>query len=166
MMTTAKHKFRIERVFDAPPQLVWKVWTTPELIMQWWGPEPFTSPICKVDLRVGGKYLYCMRGPDGTDYWSGGTYQEIVPNEKIVYVDAFANENGEKVDPASIGFDPGFPKENVVTVTFEKVGEKTKLTILYVVESEDVLEVMRKVQMREGWESSLNKFAQTLLSAR
>lgn len=161
-MTTGKHELRIERVFDAPRQLVWNAWTTPELLMQWWGPGPFTSPICKVDLRVGGKYLYCMRGPDGTDYWSGGTYKEIVPLEKLVCVDAFANEHGEKIDPTAYGFDPIFPKENVVTITFEEVGEKTKLTVLYVVESEAVLEIMRKVQMREGWESSLDKLAQSL----
>lgn len=161
-MTTARHELRIERLFDAPRQLVWNAWTTPELIMQWWGPEYFTSPICKVDLRVGGKYLYCMRGPDGTDYWSGGTYKEIVPIEKLVCIDAFANEYGEKIDPTEIGFDPKFPKENVVTITFEEVGDKTKLTVLYVVESEEVLEIMRKVQMPEGWETSLNKLARSL----
>lgn len=162
-MTTGNYELRIERVFDAPRQLVWNAWTTPELIMQWWGPDYFTSPICKVDLKVGGKYLYCMRGPDGTDYWSGGTYKEIVPLEKLVCVDAFANEHGDKIDPTAYGFDPIFPKENVVTITFEEVGEKTKLTVLYVVESEAVLEIMRKVQMREGWESSLDKLARSLL---
>ena len=161
-MTTAQHELRIERLFDAPRQLVWNAWTTPELIMQWWGPDYFTSPICKVDLRVGGKYLYCMRGPDGTDYWSGGTYKEIVPIEKLVCVDAFANEYGDKIDPIEIGFDPKFPKENIVTITFEEVGDKTKLTVLYVVESEEVLDVMRKVQMPEGWETSLNKLARAL----
>lgn len=161
-MTAQTHELRIERVFDAPRQLVWKVWTTPELIMQWWGPEYFTSPICIVDLQVGGKYLFCMRGPDGTDYWSGGMYKEIVPFEKIVCVDAFANEAGEPIDPTAYGFDPIFPKENVVTITFEEVGEKTKITILYVVESEAVLEIMRRVQMKEGWETSLNKFAVAL----
>ena len=161
-MTTSTHELRIERIFDAPRELVWKTWTTPELIMQWWGPEYFTSPICKVDLRVGGKYLFCMRGPDGTDYWSGGTYNEIVPFEKLVCTDAFANEKGEQIDPASFGFDPNFPKENVVTITFEDMGDKTKLTVLYVVESEAILEIMRKVQMKEGWETSLNKFGRVL----
>ena len=161
-MTTGNHEFKIERVFDAPRQLVWNAFKEPELVMQWWGPDYFTSPSVQIDFRVGGKYLYCMRGPDGTDYWSGGTYKEIVPLEKLVCVDAFANEHGEKIDPTSIGFDPLFPKENVVTFTFEEIGDKTKLTILYLVESEAVLEIMRKVQMREGWESSLDKFARML----
>lgn len=51
----------ITRVFDAPRELVWKAWTDPEHLMRWWGPKEFTSPACKVDLRVGGKYVFCMR---------------------------------------------------------------------------------------------------------
>jgi len=161
-MTTGTHEFKIERIFDAPRQLVWNAFTQPELMMQWWGPDYFTCPSAKIDFQVGGKYLYCMRGPDGKDYWSGGTYKEIVLLEKIVCTDAFANENGEVVDPVTYGFDPVFPKENVVTFTFVDMGEKSKLTILYLVDSEAVLEVMRKVQMREGWESSLDKLARTV----
>jgi uncharacterized protein YndB with AHSA1/START domain len=161
-MTTGKHELIITRTFDAPRQLVWNVWTQPEQVMKWWGPGPFMSPACKIDLRVGGHYLYCMRGPDGKDYWSGGTYKEIVPIKKLVYIDAFADEEGNWVDPAAYGFDAIFPKTNVVTVTFEEVGTKTKLTIHYITDSEAVLEVMRKTQMKEGWESSLDKFERAL----
>lgn len=165
-MTAGTHELRVERVFDASPELVWKVWTTPELIMQWWGPNYFTSPICTVDLRVGGKYLFCMRGPDGSDYWSGGTYKEIVPFQKLVCADGFANEHGERIDPTEYGFDPIFPKENVVTITFDAEGDKTKVTVLYVVESVEILEIMRKVQMKEGWETSLDKFANALAAEK
>jgi len=52
-------------VFDAPRELVWKAWTEPARVMRWWGPKGFISPACDIDLRVGGKYLYCERGPDG-----------------------------------------------------------------------------------------------------
>jgi len=162
-MSTSKHELTIVRTFDAPRHLVWNAWTQPELVMQWWGPGPFTSPVCKIDLRVGGKYLYCMRGPDGKDYWNGGTYREIVPEEKLVYVDAFSDENGNWLDPVTYGFDPNFPKENFVTVTFEEIGDQTKVTILYVADSELVLDAMRKAQMPEGWESSLEKLARALL---
>ena len=161
-MTTGKHELRIERILDAPRQFVWNAWTTPELIMQWWGPDHFTSPMCKVDLRVGGQYLYCMRGPDGTDYWSGGTYKEIVPIEKLVCTDGFSNENGDRIEPASYGFDPNYPKEQDVVITFDDLGEKTKLTVLYAVESEAVLEMIRKMQMKEGWETSLDKLSRSL----
>lgn len=161
-MSVGKHEFRIERVLDAPRQLVWNAWTTPELVMQWWGPEYFTSPTCKIDLRVGGHFVYCMRGPDGTDYWNGGIYRELVPIEKLVCSIWFSTESGDQVDPASYGFDPIFPKEQRQSVTFEDLADKTKLTILYTVDSEEVLEIMRKVQMREGWETSLNKLARAL----
>jgi uncharacterized protein YndB with AHSA1/START domain len=69
----------ITRIFDAPRELVWKAWTEPEQLMRWWGPKSFTSPVCKIDLRVGGVYLYCMRSPEGQDYWNTGVYKEIIP---------------------------------------------------------------------------------------
>lgn len=158
----------IVRMFDAPREMVWKAWTEPEQMMKWWGPKPFTAPVIKIDLRVGGSYLFCMRGSVGPDqptmdFWSGGVYKEIVPFEKIVYTDRFTNEHGDVVDPAIYGMPPEFPKENVVTVTFEEVAGKTKLTILYVVESEAVLEKMLSMRMREGWESSLQKLAESLV---
>ena len=55
----------ISRLFDAPRELVWKVWTDPGFVVRWWGPKNFTSPSCRIDLRVGGSYLYCMRSPEG-----------------------------------------------------------------------------------------------------
>jgi uncharacterized protein YndB with AHSA1/START domain len=55
----------ITRVFDAPRELVWRAWTDPQYVMQWWGPKGFSCPSCEIDFRVGGKYLLCMRGPDG-----------------------------------------------------------------------------------------------------
>jgi uncharacterized protein YndB with AHSA1/START domain len=161
-VSKANQEFRIERIFDAPRQLVWNAWTTPELVMQWWGPNYFTSPSCKIDLRVGGHFVFCMRGPDGTDFWNGGIYREIVPIEKLVSSIWFSNENGDLVEPVSYGFDPIFPKEQHQTVTFEDLGDKTRLTIDYAVESEEILEIMRKVQMREGWETSLDKVARLL----
>lgn len=161
-MTTAKHKLRIERVFDAPRELVWEAWTKPGLVMQWWGPNYFTSPACKIDLRVGGKFSYCMRGPDGTDYWNGGIYREIDPFKKIVCSIWFSNEHGDVVDPSSFGFNPAFPKEQHQTVTFEDLGERTKLTIVYEVESDEVMEIIRQIQMKEGWETSFDKFARVL----
>ncbi len=55
----------VTRVFDAPRELVWKAWTDPKYVMQWWGPKGFTSPHCEIDFRVGGKFLCSMRSPDG-----------------------------------------------------------------------------------------------------
>src|SRR5512139_1991411 len=87
----------IERIFNAPRELVWKAWTDPEMLVRWWGPKNFTAPACLLDFRVGGKYLYCMRSPEGKDYWSTGTFTEIIPFEKIVQTDSFADEHGSVV---------------------------------------------------------------------
>jgi uncharacterized protein YndB with AHSA1/START domain len=74
----------ITRLFDAPRELVWKAWTEPERVMRWWGPIGFTSPVSRIDLRVGGEYQSCMRSPDGKDFWSKGIFREIVAPEKSI----------------------------------------------------------------------------------
>ena len=113
----------ITRIFDARRELVWKAWTDPQFVMQWWGPKGFTSPACKIDFRVGGQYLYCMRSPDGWEGWSGGEYTEIIAPEKIVSVLFYADENG-KVEPPD-----GNDVEVRDVVTFETFGSgQTKLT--------------------------------------
>lgn len=113
----------ITRIFDAPRELVWKAWTDPKLVMQWWGPKGFTSPYCEIDFRVGGRYLYCMRAPDGQEFWSGGEYTEIVAPEKIVSFLFYANENG-KIEPQDSN-----DVDVCDVVTFEEIGStQTKLT--------------------------------------
>jgi len=114
----------ITRIFDAPRELVWKALTDPALAMQWWGPKGFTSPSCKIDLRVGGQYLFCMRAPDGQEGWSGGEYTEIMAPERIVSVLFYADKNG-KVEPADRN-----DVEVRDVVTLEDIGSgRTKLTL-------------------------------------
>ncbi len=119
----------ITRVFDAPREQVWKSWTDPELVKGWWGPEAFTAPYVKIDLHVGGKSLFCMRAPDGKDYWSKGTYKEIIPPERIVTTDSFADEKGNTVPASYYGMSADFPLELMITLTFEEFEGKTKLTL-------------------------------------
>jgi uncharacterized protein YndB with AHSA1/START domain len=95
----------VTRVFDAPRELVWKAWTDPKYVMQWWGPKGFTSPVCKMDFRVGGKFLCCMRTPDGQECWNAGEYHEIVLHEKIVSSMYFSDSKGNKVEPAQLGIE-------------------------------------------------------------
>ncbi len=149
----------ITRVFNAPRELVWKAWTDPEHLMRWWGPKIFTSPACKIDFRVGGKYLFCMRSPEGKDFWSTGVYREIVPLERIVYSDNFADEKGNVV-PASYYGLPGdhWPKEIVVTVTFEDLNGKTKMTLRCVGFPAGQASEMAKA----GWNESFDKLADSL----
>jgi uncharacterized protein YndB with AHSA1/START domain len=158
----------ISKVFDAPRELVYKAWTDTELIKQWWGPEGFTSPSIKIDLKVGGKYVFAMHGPTGSewdkDMYSAGVFKEIIPNQKLILTDYFSDENGEKLDPSEYGQDPNFPSEMLVTVLFEEVeGGKTKLSIIYPKpESKEQVEAMLKSGMKEGWSSSLEKMAKVV----
>jgi uncharacterized protein YndB with AHSA1/START domain len=78
----------ITRIFDELRELVWKAWTDPERVKRWWGPKGFTATVCKIDLRVGDKFLYCLRSPDGKDYSNTGIYREIVQRERIVSTDS------------------------------------------------------------------------------
>ncbi len=119
----------IKRIFDAPREVVFRAWTEPELAMRWWGPKGFTTPFCKMDLRVGGKYLNCMRSPEGQDYWSTGVYREIVEPERIVCTDSFADSEGNLVPASHYGMGGDWPLELLVTVTFEEHEGTTKLTL-------------------------------------
>src|SRR4030067_2100135 len=92
----------ITRIFNAPRERVWKAWTDPELVKKWWGPKIFTAPHIAIDLRVGGKYLYCMKSETGEEAWkksnwSTGIYKEIKPRGKLVMTDSFADEHGNIV---------------------------------------------------------------------
>src|SRR5688572_29914695 len=126
---TAVNELVINRIFNAPVELVWSAWTNPEHMMRWWGPKGFTSPVCKLDFRVGGKYLFCMTSPEGQNFWSMGVCKEIIPFKKIVWTDSFADEKGDKVSPTTYGFAEDFPEELLVTILFEDQDGKTKLTI-------------------------------------
>lgn len=75
----------IERVFDARPDLVFDAWTNPEHLTQWWGPNDFTLPFCELDFRVGGRYRFCMRSPEGEDHWVWGEYREIDPPRRLTF---------------------------------------------------------------------------------
>jgi len=148
----------ITRIFDAPRELVWKAWTEPERFMRWLGPKGYTAPVCKVDLRVGGKYLYCMRSPEGQDFWGTGVYREIVPLERIVYTDSFADAEGNLVPPTHYGFAADFPSELLVIVTFEDYEGKTKLTLKHA--GLPAGEVSQQTVV--GWNESFDKLADIL----
>jgi len=148
----------ITRIFDAPRELVWKAWTDPKHFKRWWGPKDFTSPYCKIDFRVGGKYLNCMRSPEGKDYWSTGIYKEIIPLERIAYTDSFSDAEGNVVSATHYGMSADFPLVTLVTVTFEDYGGKTKMTLSHV----DLPAGEMSEQTGAGWNESFDKLAESL----
>lgn len=131
--STEKKDLVFTRVFDAPVQQVWNAWVEPDMVMQWWGPDAFTSPSAKMDVRQGGTSLVCMRAPKefgGQDMYSTWTYTKIVPMREIEYLHHFADKGGNRVDPAEQGLPPDMPEEVRNLVTFKTVSDnKTKITV-------------------------------------
>jgi uncharacterized protein YndB with AHSA1/START domain/predicted enzyme related to lactoylglutathione lyase len=145
----------ITHIFNAPPEKVWKAWIDPESVKHWWGPKDFTAPVAKIDLQVGGTYLYCMRSPEGQDFWSTGVYKEIVPLERIVSTDSFADAEGKVVPASYYEMSGDWPLELEVMVTFQEDNGKTKFTLQHAGfpdrENRDLAEA--------GWRESLDKLA-------
>ncbi len=121
----------ITRTFDAPIARVWKAWTDPAMLAKWWGPKGFTAPVVTMDFRVGGKYHFCMRSADGQDFWSTGTYKEIVPLRKIVCSDSFADADGNVVPASYYGMKEDIPEELLITVEFTEENGKTTMTLTH-----------------------------------
>lgn len=134
------------RIFDAPRELVFKMWTEPRHFAQWWGPSQFTNPVCDLDVRPGGVIRVDMRAPDGTVYPMGGSFLKITPPERLVFTTTALMKRGDE---------PFL--ENLNTVTFADLNGKTKLTLhvrvlMATPEATGPLE-----GMEQGWSESLER---------
>ena len=148
----------LTRTFDAPCEQVWERWTDPNQYMCCWGPKDFTSPYAKFDLRPGGKYLSCMRGPDRKEYWDTGKYEEIDKLKRIVYTDSFADANGNIVPPLYYGMLGDQPIEMAVQVNLEDMGDKTRM----ILEHCGLPGGEMNEQANAGWNQSFDKLAECL----
>ena len=136
----------ITRVFDAPRELVFGMWTDPKHLAKWFGPKGFTATIIENDVRSGGTYHFHMRGPNYDDHWRG-VYREVVAPERLVFTWG--------------GGSPPPPASTVVTVTFEDVNGKTRLTLRHATFPS---EAMRDDHTR-GWNSTLDRLAELVEEA-
>jgi uncharacterized protein YndB with AHSA1/START domain len=155
----------ITRVFDAPRELVYKVWTDPEHVKNWWGPRGVTNPVCEIDLRPGGSYFYLMVSSKGHEYPATGKFIEIVKNKKLVYTeDMFAHQEKWKSHIGNlVGPDVDFSTLQMInTVKFEDHGKQTKLTITARFGSNELRDVIVNGGMAGGATESLEKFAEEL----
>jgi uncharacterized protein YndB with AHSA1/START domain len=144
----------ITRIFNAPRELVYLVyraWTDPKQMAQWWGPRYFTNPVCEMDVRPGGAILIHMQDPDGVVYPMKGVFQEVVEPERLVFTSsAFEGEDGSSL------------LEDTTTVTFEEQDGKTKLTVHSVITKAAPGAEGALAGMEEGWTQSLDKLAEYL----
>ncbi|RIX50061.1 SRPBCC domain-containing protein [Paenibacillus nanensis] len=152
--------FILERVFSAPRELVFQAFSDAEHLKHWWGPRGWTMPVCKVDFRPGGVWHYCMKCEDknqgdfyGMESWGKAVYKEIVPNEKIVYVDYFSDSEGNEAE--------GMPSTEC-TLLFEDVDGKTKVTSLGKYDSAEALKTVIDMGMEQGIKETWDRLAEHL----
>ena len=150
----------ITRIFNSPREEVWKAWTVPEIFKRWWGPKGFTTPIVKIDLKVGGEHFNCMQAPDGEKTCGLGIYKEINPPRKLVVTDSFADEEGNVVPATYYGLDEGFPMEMLQKILFEEEDGYTKI----IVKHSDISNLSEKdlENMKQGWDETLDKLEEYL----
>ena len=155
-MASEVERMVVTRVFDAPRELVWKAWTDPKYVMQWWGPKGFSCPACRMDVRVGGKSLLCMKTPDGYEGWNAIEYHEIVLHEKIVSSMYFSDSEGNKIDPADLGVEQQAIDGAYDVTLFEDLGNgRTKLTMI----GNEPMASAKDSGQWEGWNETLEKVA-------
>ena len=138
----------VTRVFDAPPALVYRMWTEPKHLAAWWGPRHFTNPRCTVDARAGGEMNITMRGPDGTDYPMTAEFIEVVADKKLVFT-AFARD-----------LDGNPQLEAHTTVTFENEAGKTRLTVKARGVGITPAAEQMLAGMEAGWTQSIDKLGE------
>jgi len=151
-MSDSDNVLFLERVISAPREKVFKAWSDPKQLVKWWGPNGFTTPVCEMDFRVGGKTRFCMRSPDGQEIWCGGVYKEIVENERIVCTDYFTDPEGNVVSPEGYGMSD-WPVETIIEINFEDLDGRTRLTVRHypVAPSKD------RENANEGWSQTLDR---------
>lgn len=144
--TSSVKEATIERIFDAPRELVFKMWTDPKHVAAWWGPKVFTNPVCELDARPGGAILIHMASPDGSVLPMKGEFKEIVPPERIVMATyALETEDGS------------FLLEGLTTALFADHEGKTKLTVHAQITKAAPEAAGALAGMEEGWNQSLDK---------
>lgn len=165
MLATSRHGYegdgsslKITRVYNAPRERVWQRWTDPDQYLCWSSPKDYTGSYAKFDLHVGGKYLSCMRGPEGQEIWSTGTYKEIIEPNRIVMTDSFADEHGNIVPATYYGMGSDLPIEMEVEVTLEDIEGKTRMTLEHCGLPEG--EILQ--QTKESWNQLFDKLADCL----
>lgn len=130
----------LTRLIHAPREKVYRAWTEPELLKQWFAPLPWTTPAAELNVRPGGANLIVMRGPDGKEFPNRGVYLEVVPNERLVFTDAYAR-----------AWEPSAKPFMTVILSFEDRGGKTQYTARVLHWTVEDREAHEKMGFHQGW---------------
>lgn len=126
---SAGREILISYLFDIKRDILFKAWTDPEHLSNWYAPHGCTVEFPEIDVREGGIFRACIKNPAFKDCWCKGRYLEIKSPGRLVYTLTSTDEHGDEMDPGALGMHPEWPKTTLVTVTFEEAGEKTLLTL-------------------------------------
>jgi len=137
---TSDRELVLTRIINAPREKVFRAWTDPQLLKQWFAPAPWTTPVAELDVRPGGANLIVMRGPDGNEFPNRGVYLEVVKNERLVFTDAYTK-----------AWEPSDKPFMTVTLTFEDQGGKTKYTARVRHWTVADREAHEKMGFHQGW---------------
>ncbi len=148
------HEILITREFDAPRHLVWRAWTTPELVMQWWSGHRGEMTLAEIDLRVGGMWRYVMIATGGHEVAFHGEYREIVPDQRIVTTEVFEG----------VPDDGGEPTLNLVT--FTEVDGRTRLELLVKTPTTEVRDAIVESGMEVGMQEQMDLLERLAISLR
>ncbi len=143
-----KRTVEITRVFDAPRDLVWRAWTDPGMVAQWFGPSCFTSSVPIWDLRVGGELRIVMHGPDGNDYPMKGVFLEIVPPERLMFSNIAVDAEGTHL------------LEGTTTLVLSESGGRTTLSLVSHAVGRVPIAPQMLAGMETGWTQSIDKLAE------
>lgn len=158
----------LKRAFNAPRDLVFKVWTEPAHFGQWWGPKGFSLEVAKMDVRPGGMFLGCQRSPDGQHaMWGKFMYREVQAPEKLVWIQSFSDEKGNTVRAP---FNPNWPLEILTILTLEEEEGKTLLILQggplnASQEEQEAFDSMKRM-VAQGFEGTFEQLAQYLAGQR
>lgn len=145
----------IERTFEAPVDLVWRMWTDPDHFAAWYGPAGASVPVARMDLRVGGARLVCLEVETSngtTQMWFTGVYREVIENKRLVYTESMSDENGNLLSPSAVGLPEGHPATTEVLVELDDLGGRTRMTMTHFGVPEDS-------PGAAGWRMALDKLA-------
>jgi uncharacterized protein YndB with AHSA1/START domain len=141
----------LTRIFDATPDKVYRAWTEPELLVQWFAPLPWTTPRAELDVRPGGANRIVMRNPEGEDFPNQGVYLEVVKNERLVFTDAYIR-----------AWEPALQPFMTVILTFEDLGGKTRYTARVLHWTAADRERHEQMGFHQGWGQCADQLAELL----
>jgi uncharacterized protein YndB with AHSA1/START domain len=147
-MPADTHELTLTRLIDAPAHALWRCWTEPDLIKQWFTPRPWTTPVVEVDVRPGGESYMVFRGPDGEEFPNRGVYLEAVPGERLVFTDAYTG-----------GWTPSAKPFMTAIITFTPEDGHTRYTARVRHWSAEDRAKHEEMGFHEGWAKAADQLA-------